>query len=162
MFALPLRPGPRPRTSGRAPHEQLDQNPSAEAHGAFKARAFELPFVERRRSLVSVPGAEALWLPHPHAGPCREAFMAGNEFAHVHPSHDGSLHLMLPRPCVRELLDKGWGEPHPLAGGGLLPDTAVMVFAPRDEAEIATVLHILRTSYDFARGKLENVADLSL
>lgn len=162
MFTLPTRHGLRPRTSGCAPHEQLDQNPTVEAHQAFKLRAFDLPFVERRRSLVSVPDAEALCLQHGHAGPCREAFMAGTEFAHVHPAHDGSLHLMLPSPCVPELRQKGWGEPHPLVEMGYLPDNAVMVFGPRDAAEIDTVLHILRTSYDFASGKLTNVPDLSI
>ncbi len=45
---------------------------------------------------------------------------------------------------------------------GYLPDNAVMVFGPRDAAETDTVLHILRTSYDFASGKLANVPDLSI
>lgn len=162
MFTLPPRAGSRPRTSWCAPHEQLDQNPTAEAHTAFKERAFDLPFVERRPSLVSVPDAEALCLAQGHAGPCREAFMIGSEFAHVHPAYDGSMHLMLPRICIRELLDKGWGEMHPLVETGFLPDTAVMVFAPRDAAETDTALRILSTSYDFALGKLENVGNLLL
>ena len=67
-----------------------------------KRRAFELPFVERRPSGISVPGAEALVLPHAHACGPREAFMIGREFAHVHPGYDGSSHLMLPLPVVEE------------------------------------------------------------
>jgi hypothetical protein len=80
--------------------------------------------------------------------------MVGNEFAHVHPAYDGSMHLMLPIECTRELFAKGWGEPHPMAATGMIPATAVMVFAPRDVPEIETALKILATSYDFACGKL--------
>ena len=156
MFELTPRAGLRPDTTDCAPHEQISQNPDSATHLAFKQRAFDFPFVERRPSIISVPGAEALWLPHDHAHGCRESFMLDNEFAHVHPHYDGSMHLMLPVECTRELFAKGWGEPHPMAAIGMIPATAVMVFAPRDEAEIETALKILTTSYDFARGKLEN------
>jgi len=36
--------------------------------------------------------------------------MVGNEFAHVHPHYDGSMHLMLAIECTHELFAKGWGE----------------------------------------------------
>ena len=52
---------------------------------------------------------------------------------------------------TRELFDKGWGEPHPLVPYGRLSETAVMVFGPRDEAELGVVLDIIKTSYQFAR-----------
>lgn len=156
MFELTPRAGLRPNTTDCAPHEQVSQNPDAAMHRKFKESAFDFPFVERRPSIISVPGAEALWLPHDHAHGCRESFMLGNEFAHVHPAYDGSMHLMLPVECTRELFAKGWGEPHPMVAAGMIPETAVMVFAPRDEAEIETALEILATSYDFALGKLEN------
>jgi len=156
MFELKPRSGPPPRTTSCAPHEQIDQNSPLEIHTAFKARAFDFPFVVRRPSMISVPGAEALCMEHDHAHGCREAFMIGTEFAHLHPAYDGSMHLMLPSVCVRELLDKGWGEPHPMVETGLIPDTAVMAFAPRNEDEIETALTILATSYAFASDKLEN------
>lgn len=162
MFELPPRAGHRPETTPCAPHEQISQNPNQGTHLAFKKRAFDFPFVERRHSIISVPGAEALWLPHPHACGCKESFMVGNEFAHVHPAYDGSLHMMLPIECTRELFEKQWGEPHPMAATGMIPETAVMVFAPRDTPEIETVLKILATSYDFACGKLGNPENLSV
>ena len=59
-FELPSRSGPRPTTTDCAPHEQVTQNSPPEIHAEFKRRAFELPFVERRLSGISVPGAEAL------------------------------------------------------------------------------------------------------
>jgi hypothetical protein len=152
MLSLPYRAGEKPKTSPSAPHEQLDQNPPANVYALLKDRAFDSPQVDRRPSIISVPGAEGLWLTETPENRCEEAFMAGNEFAHVHPPYDGSLHLMLPVKDTRELFDKGWGEPHPLVPYGRLPETAVMVFGPRDEAELGAIMNIIKTSYQFARG----------
>jgi hypothetical protein len=55
-FELPPRPGKRPRTTPCAPHTQFTQNSTPEMHRAFKVRAFELPFVRREPSGISVPG----------------------------------------------------------------------------------------------------------
>ena len=161
-FELPLRRGPRPDTTDCAPHEQVSQNSSAEIHAFFKEKAFALPFVERCRSGISVPGAEALVLPREHACGPREAFVIGREFAHVHPAYDGSSHMMLPLAAVEELIAKGWGEPHPMASTGYIPANAVMAFAPRDEAEIDVMIKILTTSWGFARGKLANPAPIQI
>ena len=162
MFELPPRAGLQPQTTPCAPHEQVSQNPDAQMHQSFKERAFNFPFIIRRHSMISVPGAEALCMHPDHAHGCTESFMIGNEFAHVHPAYDGSMHLMLPLECTEELFAKGWGEPHPMAATGMIPKTAVIVFAPRDKGEIETALKILGTSYEFASGKLENPADITL
>ena len=94
-----------------------------------------------------MPGAQALWLLEEVAGARPEAFLIGREFAHVHPPYDGSMHMMLPSEAVEQLLEKGWGEPHPMARRGLIPPTAVMVYAPRDVAEVETILQIIAASY---------------
>jgi hypothetical protein len=47
--------------------------------------------------------------------------MRGNEFAHVHPPDDGSMHMMLPAGDVPDLNHKGWGEIHPLVPAGRMP-----------------------------------------
>ena len=156
MIELPPRIGPKPTTTDYAPHEQLDQNPTSETYALLKDKAFSFPLVERRPSIISVPGAEALWLKKVPEQGCAEAFMRGNEFAHVHPPYDGSMHAMLPLEAVRDLLKKGWGEMHPLVRTGALPQTSVMVFGPRDEEELEIILHILSVSYDLARGKLDS------
>jgi len=95
MLTLPTRSGDKPKTNYGLPHEQLDQNPPSEIYLALKDRAFDFPFVERRPSIISVPGAEALWPQEEDGHGCAEAFMRGNEFAHVHPPYDGSMHMML-------------------------------------------------------------------
>ena len=101
----------------------------------------------------SVPGAQALWLAEAVASARPEAFLFGREFAHVHPPYDGSMHMILPPEAVDEVLAKGWGEPHPMARRGLIPPPAVMVYAPRDAAEVDTVLQVIGGSYRFACGE---------
>jgi hypothetical protein len=82
---LPKRSGSRPRTTPTNPHTQLEQNPEREVVEELARRVFDLPGVGERPSAISVPGARALWLREDvPAGP-REAFMIGQEFAHIHP-----------------------------------------------------------------------------
>ena len=153
MFELPPRVGAKPTTTSTNPHQQQSQNPTPDVYELLLRQAFEWPHVERRPSAISVPGAQALWLSEEVASARPEAFLIGREFAHVHPPYDGSMHMMLPPAAVDEVLAKGWGEPHPMARCGLIPPTAVMVYAPRDAAEVDTVLQVIGASYRFARGE---------
>jgi hypothetical protein len=152
MLTLPQRQGMKPKTNYGLPHEQLEQNPPPDIYGRLKDRAFDFEFVERRPSIISVPGAEALWLLDEGGHSCAEAFMREKEFAHVHPPYDGSLHMMLPEDDVPELLERGWGEHHPLVPVGRAPPSLVMVFGPRDQGELEVILGLIDASYKFARG----------
>lgn len=139
------------------PHQQLTQQPGDEAvREELARRLFELPGVEERPSGVSVPGARALCLSgEGPAGPA-EAFMVGREFAHLHPPPDQSLHLTLPTAEAERAVALGWAEWHPLVAHGVLSRTAVMVYAPRDEEEAHVVERLVRCSWRFARGELDN------
>jgi len=147
-----VRRGPRPETTPTNPHTQLDQQPTDRAQrDALAAICFAFDGVEERPSRISVPGARALWLAEGHDGP-PEAFMVGWEFAHFHPGDDQSLHAMLPAPWADAAIEAGWAELHPVARLGLIPSTAVMLYAPRDDGERAVVESLVRTSWAFARG----------
>lgn len=150
---LPMRAGDRPRTTPTNPHTQLDQQPTdLRWVEELARRAFALPGVVELASRISVPGARALVLAAgEEAGP-PEAFLIDREFAHFHPAPDHSLHAMLPTATVDEAVAAGWAEPHPVALRGLIPPTAVMLYAPRDEAELAVMDGLVRASYEFARG----------
>jgi hypothetical protein len=147
------RTGTRPRTTSTNPHTQLDQNAPRAFYDALAARIFALPDAEERASLVSVPGARALWLREGIAAGGREAFMIEREFAHLHPLRDGSLHLALPRDRAAEAIEAGWAELHPMVRLGLLPPTVVMVFGPRDESELEIVHGLVVDSYRNAGGR---------
>ena len=156
-MSLPRRAGPRPHTTPSNPHTQLDQQPDDPGLIAELARrAFALPDVDERPSAISVPGARALWLRSGTSSGPPEAFLIGREFAHLHPDPDSSLHLCLPPAWVDDVLEQGWGELHPVARMGLIPATAVMVYAPRDSDELGVVTRILRASHRFAREAVED------
>ena len=148
---LPARAGPVPRTSRPrrgeppTPHVQLTQNAPPELQEALLQRAEALLGVTVGDSHVSVPDARAFHLDGALARGPAEAFQAGTEFAHLHPPYDGSLHLTLPPEVYRAVQAGGWGEPHPVSG-------TMMVFGPRDPAELEVVWRLLLASYRFARG----------
>jgi hypothetical protein len=134
------------------PHRQLTQNAPVRMYQRLAERLFTLPEVEEQPSLVSVPGARALWLTTqpPRRNP--EAFMAEQEFAHLHPPDDGSLHLTLPSPWREDAITKGWAEPHPRPMMAYMPASDVLLYGPRDESELEVVYNLVVLSYHFARG----------
>jgi hypothetical protein len=152
MPPLPTRVGDRPRTTPTNPHTQLDQQPTdLRWFEELAHRGFALPGVVEEPSRISVPGARALVLaPGEPAGP-PEAFLIDREFAHLHPAPDHSLHAMLPTETVTEAVAAGWAEPHPVALRGLIPPTAVMLYAPRHETEMEVIDSLVRASHAFAR-----------
>jgi hypothetical protein len=152
MPSLPTRVGERPRTTPTNPHTQLDQQPTDLRWVERLAEGvFALPGVVEQPSRISVPGARALVLAPGEPGGPPEAFLIDREFAHLHPAPDHSLHAMLPTETVTEAVAAGWAEPHPVALRGLIPPTAVMLYAPRDEAELEVIESLVRASYAFAR-----------
>ncbi|GBD08326.1 hypothetical protein HRbin22_00560 [Candidatus Thermoflexus japonica] len=150
---LPTRVGERPLTRQPMPHQQLTQNAPPALQEALFERARALPGVRVAPSRVSVPGARAFYLEPEWARGPSEAFILGHEFAHLHPPYDGSLHLTLPPEQAERVVERGWGEFHPLVAQGALPPTYVMVYGPRDETELEVVWRIFRASYAFARGE---------
>ncbi|MFC7563777.1 luciferase family protein [Actinomadura namibiensis] len=76
-----------------------------------------------------------------------EAFLhpSPDEFGHIHRA--GFLHLTVPPPLVAALTGGGWAERHPISLRPQWPDTIVMLYAPRDEAELAVAVAVLRASW---------------
>jgi len=143
---LPRRRGPRPRTTSRIPHAQLDQQPTDPAIIELLARKiFGLPGVHRGPSGVSVPGASAAIIED--AVVTAGEFLVGREFAHIHPAPDHSLHVALPAPLADHVIELGWAERHMLAGTDGVPIGTVMVYAPRDAEESAIVAAIVESGY---------------
>ena len=150
--SLPPRVGARPRTTPTNPHTQLDQQPTESRWiEELARRVFALPGVVEMPSRISVPGARALVLAAGEAVGPPEAFLIDREFAHLHPAPDHSLHAMLPLETVSEAVAAGWAEPHPVALRGLIPSNAVMLYSPRDEAELDVIERLVRASHAFAR-----------
>lgn len=152
-MSVPRRDGGRPTTSRPSvdrpfPHQQLDQNAPASLQEALFQRVAGLAGIAVGPSLVSLPDARAFHLePELAQGP-PAAFQRRTEFAHIHGVDDGSLHLTLPPGLYDRVLEAGWGEPHPISG-------TMMLFGPRDEAELEVVWEIVYASYRYATGDVE-------
>lgn len=145
---LPHRHGPRPRTTSPTrerpfPHQQIDQRSPVDLQDELYQRASQLPSVRVGRSLVSLPESRAFHLEDDAAHGPREAFQRRTEFAHIHTDNDGSLHLTLPPDLYEHVLATGWGEPHPVSG-------TMMLFGPRDRAELEVAWQILQASWRWA------------
>ena len=151
MPDIPKRSGERPRTNYGLPHQQLDQNPPANIYQMLKDQAFDFEFVERRPSIISVPGAEALWLQDEGGHSCTEAFMVGNEFAHVHP--DGSLHASLSPESARAAIEAGWAVFHPWSKKRPGWEGFVMIYTPSSADELDVVFQLVQDSYRFVTGR---------
>lgn len=146
---LPQRSGDRPDVSWRIPQQQQTQNGPQDLQERLFQQISNLPGTSVGPSHISVPGARGLTLDEP-TGPAH-AFLVPQaaEFAHLHPAYDGSLHLALPPAQAADLVARGWGTPHPWAGTRLTPGF-VMVFGPRDTAELEIVAGIVAASHAYA------------
>ena len=146
---LPHRAGSAPRVSWDIPQQQLSQNAPTDLQESLFRRVRALPGIRGGESQISVPGARAFRLPA-GTGP-DDAYLVPQvrEFAHLHPADDGSLHLALPPAQAADLVAHGWGLPHPWAGTRLSAGF-VMLFGPRDDAELEVVAGVVAASHGYA------------
>ncbi|KAG8165357.1 hypothetical protein KVR01_005632 [Diaporthe batatas] len=158
---LPYRPGPRPTVAGLAPQRQLDQHGSSAAFAALKRVMSRLSAAQAARFGIATSCIEkhgfALFSRHP-------VNVCGNgEVCHLHNS-DRSMHMNLHPDDIAEVLAKGWGQRHPMAWGkgdnreavsaakawmmprSPLPETFVLVYAPRDDTDLRVVLKIIESA----------------
>ena len=136
---LRQRSGEPPDTTTGLPQLPLVSSPDPELWA--RIAGFGAP----ADAVIGPPGTRSLLLPGA-AGP-PEAFLHGNEFAHLHP--DGSLHLCLPSDLAYDSLVKGWAIAHPLAAVRLSPGL-VLLPAPRDGAEREIVTTVVAAAYRYA------------
>ena len=149
LQVLPARVGLRPPTIQGMPHTQIGVEPVPEVNAELFRRAFQLPGVTNRPTIVSIPGARGLWLDEaiPLAHP--EVIVAGREFTHIHP--DGSMHLTLPVDRAREAISTGWAELHPIARQ-LGMEGLVLVYTPRDFDELEVLWSLVLDAYQYVTG----------
>ena len=154
---LPARAGLAPKMPATIPHLQIDQLAPREMLDQLVRLGLQLAFVDVRQSRMASADSRALFLPDEAAlGPV-EAFIDAHEFCHIHPASESSIHLTLPAHGRDEVVRLGWGVPHPLAEAGII-ENLMTIYAPRDLNEVDAVLQIIRTSYQFARGQWNRLA----
>lgn len=155
---LPIHDGPRPETQRIMPHMQLNVEAVPEVNAELYLRAYALPNVENRPTVISIPGARALWLSDDVTLAHPEVIVAGREFAHIHP--DGSLHASLPVERAREAIETGWAETHPAAEQMGNPGM-VMLYTPRTMRELDIVFILIVDSYNYVTGRSVDAAEIA-
>ncbi|KAK3336727.1 hypothetical protein B0T19DRAFT_437455 [Cercophora scortea] len=144
---LPYRPGPRPVVAGLAPQRQLNQPGSLHAYNRLRAAIEALTAQTPQKFVTATSCLEkhgfALFSRHP-------VNVCGNgEVCHIHTS-DRSMHMNLHPDDIKEVLEKGWGERHPMAWKGWVrapvPTTFTMIYAPRDESDLRIVCKIIEAA----------------
>ena len=148
LYALVSRQGPRPRIGVHpVPHRQLDQLADGDARRRLDeifdqfvaqnvhAVRYVKSFYEKRNEAVTLLDVSQ---GHPLAQ------ISQGEIAHIHPA-DGSMHMIFSPSDAKQVIEKGWGERHPLAGSPKfnLPDTYLLIYAPRNEQEVGVVNQLL-------------------
>ena len=148
---LPIRTTPRPATTTGVPHVQIDVVSQPDLAAALLSRVAELPDVEIRETVISLPGAKGFWLADDLELARPEAIVGGREFAHMHP--DGSLHASLSPAMARAAVEAGWATPHPWADQRPGWEGFVLVYTPASDDELDVVFQLVSASYGFVTGR---------
>lgn len=151
---LPVRSGSRPQVAGIAPQRQLDQPGCPKAYIALRQALSKTAAEQPDRLRVGTSCFEkkglALFALDPLNSTCR------GEICHVHHT-DRSLHLNLHPLDAKVVLERGWGQRHPLAKGGWLsrfvPREFLMVYAPRNMEECEVVARIVEAAAWWVTGE---------
>jgi len=151
---LPERSGPRPTIAGIAPQRQLDQPGCSKMYQVLRASLQKVAEKYTESLCIGTSCFEkkglALFALEAINATCR------GEICHVHHS-DRSMHMNLHPDDAKVVLEKGWGERHPLARGGWLgryvPREFIMVYAPRDLGELDVVCRIIEAAGFWVSGE---------
>jgi len=146
----PLREGPRPETTLGVPHIQIGAIVDPELYANLLKRVSNLPFLEIRNTVISLPGAKGFWLLDDLTLAKPEAIIGGREFAHIHP--DGSLHASLDPNVARIVIEAGWAVAHPWSNKRPGWEGFVMIYTPTNQREVDTIFRIISDAYEYVTG----------
>ncbi|RAK97099.1 uncharacterized protein BO80DRAFT_438000 [Aspergillus ibericus CBS 121593] len=190
LAAIPYRSGPRPTVVGIAPQRQMTQKGTQAMYETLSTEIQRLvsqhpetlyegtSCFEKHSTGVFCTGPAA---PNPtttsntntnitpnrdisstiltHNHQWRHRRTCNGEVCHAHPS-DGSLHLTLHPADVKLVIERGWGQRHPLTRESwwwcylrTVPTGFVMLYAPRNRDELETVLEIIRAAAWWVSGE---------
>lgn len=153
LTSLPARAGSRPQVRGIAPQRQRTDKSSSDVYWSLVAGMRRL-IDDRENALLErtscfEKNSSGLFSSEPITRTC------GGEVCHAHPS-DGSMHMTLHPADANVVLEKGWGERHPLARGGwcrrFVPREFVLIYAPRDLEEVDVAMEIISAAVWWVAG----------
>ena len=148
---LPTRTSQKPYVSKHVPHVQVGVEPIPEISKELLLRVSNMPGIELRDTVMSMPGAMGfrlagnVELARPNLG------LREREFGHMHP--DGSLHVFLSPERAVDAVEAGWAAHHPYAKKWPQFEGFVMIFTPMSKSELQIVLQLVREAYDFLKAQ---------
>jgi len=150
---LGQRQGPRPRFAPQWPCTQLDQTADDETCNALKAAILALPGVSALHGPFGAPGA-GFTMDDDLARGQPEAFVGDGSWMALRPC--GSMHLSLRPEWAQKVVNRGWATVHPFARymAGAVPPQSLVVFAPRDQAELRIAIRIAGAAHAYAMGRV--------
>ncbi|KAL6708424.1 hypothetical protein ACN47E_002687 [Coniothyrium glycines] len=151
--ALPTRRGSPPVVQGIAPQRQQTQKSDGQIYTKLVEQIKRLAGDSRNHLLERTScfekNSSGLFTSIPITRTC------GGEICHAHPS-DGSMHMTMHPADANLVIEKGWGERHPLARGGwcrrFVPREFCLIYAPRNEEEVEIVMRIVTASVWWVSG----------
>jgi len=150
---LAQREGTKPKTIYSVPHAQVDQESSEEMFERLRAWIFSLPHIEYAPSTGSFPSAFGAMIKRNFKG--KTNTISGREWTHIHVETGyGSMHALMTGANAYEVVQKGWGEYHPLNRNAKpnQREAVVMIYSPRDVQDLEEIKKILASSYEHVLG----------
>lgn len=154
LFDLPKRDGTRPVIAPFAvPHRQMNQHNDTVIRNKQQKIFDDVVANPDNKLFYKTSNFEAhnpaIFLKDTLAGNPAVIPKSHGEVGHIHLS-DGSMHLTLSPSDTKEVIEKGWGELHGLAGDGPLIKTYMMVYSPRNDAELEVTKKILEAALKYS------------
>jgi hypothetical protein len=158
LFNLPKRAGLRPIVAPFAvPHRQMNQHNDT-AIRIIQKKVFDDQVANSHNKLIyktsylerNSPG---IFLQDSASGNQSIVPVSHAEVGHIH-MFDGSMHIILSPSDTKEVIEKGWGELHGLAGQGRAAKTYLMIYSPRTGQELQITKLILDAAVKYASKNL--------
>ena len=154
LIHLPKRKGVKPLVAPFAvPHRQMDQHNDtvirALEKGIFDAQVADPQFALIYKTSYLERNSPGIFLKDSASGNPFIVPVSHAEIGHIH-MFDGSMHIILSPSDTKEVIEKGWGELHGLAGQGHAAKTYMMIYAPRTKQELKITRLILLAAVKYA------------
>ena len=146
--ALPARRGSRPQTLPGPLHLQFNQHGDRKYLEQLLDRVLSWPHVEPAPSMADSPDTIFVRLKQTAATSEPSVFITDREFGRLLLGAP-TIYLALPLVCAHWAILRRWAEPHYLASYGLMPAGTVVVYTPRDPAELEVCTFFFEESYRF-------------
>jgi len=147
--AIPVRKGARPKTIMGPLHIQCNGHGDPKYLKQLVDDVLTWPHIEPRPSFVSPPSTIPIRLQEVAASSDSSAFISAREFGRVLLGAP-TIYLALPLVSAHWAIVRGWAEPHYLRSFGLMPAGAVLVYTPKNQAELAVCYSLFAEAYHFA------------